>query len=64
MRVGVVPDRCEGNMICLGIAPEVFDVDDDDYVVILQDPVAPDQEALAEKAIAECPRAALFRVED
>ncbi|RIR93406.1 ferredoxin, partial [Mycobacteroides abscessus] len=52
MRVGVVPDRCEGNLVCLGIAPEVFDVDDDDYVVILQEEVPADQEDLVEQAIA------------
>jgi ferredoxin len=61
MRVGAVPDRCEGNLVCLGIAPEVFDVDDDDYVVILQEEVPTDQEDLVEQAIAECPRAALIR---
>lgn len=61
MRVGVIPDRCEANLVCLGIAPEVFDVDDDDYVVILQEEVPADQEDLVEQAIAECPRAALIR---
>jgi ferredoxin len=47
MRVVVDPDRCEGNAICVGIAPDLFELDE--------------QEALAEQAIAECPRAALSR---
>ena len=63
VRVIVDRDRCEGNAVCLGIAPDIFDLDDEDYAVIKTDPVPPDQEDLAEQAIAECPRAALLRGE-
>ncbi|MFM9035744.1 MAG: ferredoxin [Mycobacterium sp.] len=61
MRVVVDRDRCEGNGICVGIAPELFRLDEDEYAVVTADPVPADQEALAEQAIAECPRAALSR---
>ncbi|UQX11914.1 ferredoxin [Candidatus Mycobacterium methanotrophicum] len=61
MRVIVDHDRCEGNAVCLGIAPELFDPDDEDYAVVKTDPIPTDQEALAEQAILECPRAALKR---
>ena len=61
MRVKVDRDRCEGNAVCLGIAPDIFDLDDEDYAVVKADPVPADQEALTEQAIAECPRAALAR---
>ncbi len=61
MRVIVDRDRCEGNAVCLGIAPDIFDLDDEDYAVVKTDPIPPDQEALAEQAIAECPRAAMLR---
>jgi ferredoxin len=61
VRVIVDHDRCEGNAVCLGIAPDIFDLDDDDYAVVKLDPIPPDQEQLAEQAIAECPRAALLR---
>lgn len=61
MRVIVDRDRCEGNAFCVNIAPKVFELDDDEYAVVLTDPVPPEQEALAEQAIAECPRAALSR---
>ena len=54
-------DRCEGNAVCLGIAPDIFALDDEDYAVVKADPVPADQEALVEQAIAECPRAALSR---
>ncbi|MBS2091098.1 ferredoxin, partial [Klebsiella pneumoniae] len=31
VRVIVDRDRCEGNAVCLGIAPDIFDLDDEDY---------------------------------
>jgi ferredoxin len=61
VRVIVDRDRCEGNAVCLGIAPDIFDLDDEDYAVVKTDPIPPDREQLAEQAIAECPRAALLR---
>jgi ferredoxin len=61
MRVGVDRDRCEGNAVCIGIAPDLFDLDDEDYAVVKADPVPEGQEDLAEQSIAECPRAALIR---
>lgn len=61
MRVIVDRDRCEGNAVCLGIAPEIFDLDDEDYAVVKTDPIPEDQENLVELAIIECPRAALLR---
>ncbi|WP_422744550.1 ferredoxin [Mycobacterium sp. WMMD1722] len=61
MRVEVDRDRCEGNAVCVGIAPDIFDLDDDDYAVVKADPVPDGQEDLAEQSIAECPRAALIR---
>ena len=47
--------------MCVGIAPDLFDLDDEDYAVVKADPVPADQEELAEQSIAECPRAALIR---
>ena len=61
MRVEVDRDRCEGNAVCVGIAPDLIDLDDEDYAVMKKDPVPADEEDLAAQAIAECPRAALLR---
>lgn len=61
MRVVVDRDRCEGNAVCVGIAPGLFELDDDDYVMVTKDPIPAADEASAEQAIAECPRAALSR---
>ena len=36
---------CESNGVCMGIIPEVFDLDDEDYLHVLQDEVTPENEA-------------------
>lgn len=61
MRVVVDLDRCEGNAFCVNLAPKVFELNDDEYAVVITDPVPVEQEALVEQAIAACPRAALSR---
>ena len=47
MRPVVNLDRCEGTAYCVNIAPNVFQLDDDDYAVVIADPVLADQEAPA-----------------
>jgi ferredoxin len=37
MRVVVDFDLCESNAVCMGIAPEVFEVRDDDFLYVLQE---------------------------
>ncbi|MBU9762443.1 ferredoxin [Mycobacterium sp. TNTM28] len=61
MRVEVDLDRCEGNAVCVNLVPELFELDDDDYSVVKLDPVPPELEERAARAIEECPRAALRR---
>lgn len=61
MRVVVDRDRCEGNAFCVNTAPGVFKLDDDEYAVVMTDPVPVEQEMLAQQAIEACPRAALSR---
>ncbi|SEH52049.1 ferredoxin [Mycolicibacterium rutilum] len=63
MRVIVDRDRCEGNAICVKYAPAVFELDEDDYAVVTSDPIPPGEEERSEKAVAECPRAALSRAD-
>ena len=45
MRVEVDHDRCEGNAVCVGIAPDLFDLDDQEYAVVKADPVPAEEEA-------------------
>jgi len=61
MRVFVDRDRCEGNAICVGVVPELFQLDEDEYAYVTSDPIPAGKEALAVQAIADCPRAALSR---
>lgn len=63
MRVSVDYDLCEANGICAGIAPEVFDLDDDDNLHLLDATVAPGNADRIRQAVDSCPRAAL-RVDD
>ena len=50
---------CESNGVCMGIIPEVFDLDDEDYLHILQDEVTPENEQLIREAVRQCPRQAI-----
>jgi ferredoxin len=56
-------DLCESNAICTGLAPDVFELDDDDFLVLLTDDVTSDNEGRIEQAVASCPKAALSIVE-
>ncbi len=59
MRVTADFDLCEANALCVGIAPEMFELDDDDNLSILDDRVTADNEARIRQAVASCPKAAL-----
>lgn len=61
MRVEVDLDRCEGNAICVGIDPDLFELNDDEQCHVRIVPIPADKEAHAQRAIDECPRAALIR---
>jgi ferredoxin len=59
VRVEVDRDACEANAVCAGLVPEVFEVDDEDFLHIKVDEVPA---ALAESvrhAVRSCPKAAL-----
>jgi ferredoxin len=59
MKVRVDPLVCEANGVCVGLAPEVFDLDDDDQLHILQPVVPADQVDRVRHAVRSCPKAAL-----
>jgi ferredoxin len=58
-RVAVDYDLCEANGICVGIAPEVFDLDDDDNLHLLRTDVTHESESRIQQAVDSCPRNAL-----
>ncbi|RAY13458.1 ferredoxin [Actinomadura craniellae] len=59
MRVRVDPLVCEANGVCSGLAPEVFDLDDDDMLHILRPDVPAEDVDLVRNAVRSCPKAAL-----
>ncbi len=64
MRVIVDMNRCESNQICVGIAPDVFTMDDDDRLVLLMDHVGEDRRADVVNAARQCPRQVITIEED
>lgn len=55
---------CEANAICMGINPDVFHLDDDDTLHILQPDITPETERDVLEAVRRCPRQALSIVEE
>jgi ferredoxin len=54
---------CESNGVCMGIIPEVFQLEDDDTLTVLQEDVTPENEAQVRDAVRQCPRQAISIVE-
>lgn len=50
---------CESNGVCMGIIPEVFRLEDDDTLTVLQEDVTPENEAQVRDAVRQCPRQAI-----
>lgn len=50
---------CEGFANCLVAAPDLFDLDDEDKVIILQGELDPSERARVEEAVRSCPVNAL-----
>lgn len=65
MKIIVDRQRCDGNGVCMGIAPEVFDVDDDLYLHVAENiPDDPELRARVRQSITSCPILALKLVEE
>ncbi len=62
-RIVVDYDLCESNAICMQVAPDIFEVRDDDFLYVLNE--TPDDEARArcEEAVNRCPKQAIKLVE-
>ncbi|WP_132992292.1 ferredoxin [Gordonia zhaorongruii] len=59
MRVKCDFDLCESNAVCVGMAPDVFELDDKDYLVILQEDVPEDRVEEMRQVVGSCPKSAL-----
>ena len=54
---------CESNAICMGIAPEVFEVRDDDFLYLLTEEPPDELRSKVEGAVRLCPKQAISIVE-
>lgn len=59
MRITVDFDLCESNGLCEAMAPQHFELDDDDYLQILREDVPEAHLDDVKRAVAACPRAAI-----
>jgi ferredoxin len=59
MRVVVDYDLCESNALCMGVAPEVFEVREDDNLYILDENPPEEMRDKVEQAVRLCPKAAI-----
>ena len=64
MKVRIDNDLCAGFGICVGIAPEMFELHDDGYATVLLGEVPPDLEDLVRRAVSQCPAQAISLSED
>ncbi len=59
MKILVDYDLCEANAVCMSQAPEVFKVDDDDNLQILDENPPESLRKKVSEAVRLCPRQAL-----
>ncbi len=52
-------DLCESNAVCMDVAPEIFEVRDDDFLYILQETPSDEMREKAEAAAERCPKQAI-----
>ena len=64
MKVRVNSEICAGFGICLGIAPEVFQLHDDGYAIVLVSDVKPEDEDAMRRAASQCPAQAISLSDD
>ncbi len=64
MRVVVDFDLCESNALCMGVAPEVFEVRDDDFLYVLDENPPEELREKVMMAVRTCPKNAISIEED
>jgi len=64
MKVRVDPGICAGFSVCLGLCPEVFELDDDGYAVVRVGEVPPEFEDAVRTAVSQCPSGAISLGDD
>ena len=64
MRIVVDYDLCESNAICMQVAPDIFEVRDDDFMYVLNETPAEEARARVIEAVQRCPKQAIQVVDE
>jgi ferredoxin len=64
MKVIVDWDLCEANAVCMKVCPEVFELQEDDTLLIKDETPPEKLRAKIEEAVRRCPRQAISLQED
>ncbi|HVA52625.1 MAG TPA: ferredoxin [Acidimicrobiales bacterium] len=59
MKVTVDFDLCTSNAVCMGIAPEVFEVRDDGFLYVLNESPGSEFDERLRQAVTSCPNGAI-----
>ena len=59
MKIVVDFDLCESNAICMQIAPDLFEVRDDDFLYVLNEEPDEDRREALEECAQRCPKQAI-----
>jgi ferredoxin len=60
MEISVDRSLCEANAVCVGFAPDVFDLDDDEELVLSTSSPTGEQVERVSQAVTACPKNALL----
>ncbi len=59
LKVVVDFDLCESNAVCMAVAPEVFEVRDDDFLYVLNETPGPELVEKVRESAERCPKQAI-----
>lgn len=63
MKIKVDFDLCESNALCEALAPQNFEIDDDDFLQITDENVTDENRDAVAQAVAACPKSAISLIE-
>jgi ferredoxin len=64
MKIVVDFDLCQSNAVCMGVAPEVFEVRDDGFLYILDETPPEEKRSKMDEAVRLCPTGAITVVDE
>jgi ferredoxin len=64
MRIDVDYELCEANGVCVGMAPDVFELDSQEHLVVLTDDIPAQRRRELTEIVGSCPRSALILADE